>query len=252
MIDQWKRANKRSGSAQQSQFSTRSRINQPEWLDLGYGTQESTCENLEEMDRLNWITRGTISLLTHLGPRLRSIQGTARVLDLGTGSGALPAHLLTWAEKLALVVQIYGVDWAYRNLSCAETTDAVSARSARLLCANAYCLPFPPASVHYVISSLFLHHFSPPELIQILRAAYQVASAGIVMTDLVRGRAPLFAFYLAQPIFARNSLTRHDGALSIRRAYRPDELLSLAHQAGLKGARVYSHFPWRMTLVADK
>jgi hypothetical protein len=50
----------------------------------------------------------------------------------------------------------------------------------------------------------------------------------------------------------RNYLTRHDGALSIRRAYVPDELLAMAREAGLETARVYAHFPWRMTLVAEK
>jgi hypothetical protein len=60
------------------------------------------------------------------------------------------------------------------------------------------------------------------------------------------------AFHAAAPIFARNELTRLDGALSIRRAYTPDELRSLAERAGLRGAKVYAHFPWRMTLVVDK
>jgi hypothetical protein len=55
-----------------------------------------------------------------------------------------------------------------------------------------------------------------------------------------------------QPVFARHELTRRDGITSIRRAYTPDELLQIARDAGLHHARVYRHFPWRMTLVAEK
>ena len=82
--------------------------------------------------------------------------------------------------------------------------------------------------------------------------SYNRSRRGIVMSDLVRSKLPLLAFHLLQPVFARNYLTHHDGRLSIERAYTPHELRSLAQAAGLETARVYSHFPWRMTLVAEK
>jgi len=53
-------------------------------------------------------------------------------------------------------------------------------------------------------------------------------------------------------VLARHPLTRHDGALSIRRAYTPGELHALALAAGLPQPRVYSHWPWRMTLVVER
>ena len=46
--------------------------------------------------------------------------------------------------------------------------------------------------------------------------------------------------------------SRHSGALSVRRAYTPEELNRMAVRAGLPGARVFTHFPWRMTLVVEK
>ena len=97
-----------------------------------------------------------------------------------------------------------------------------------------------------------MHHFAPDSLIALLRAASVCARRGLIMSDLVRGRLPLVAFRLAQPVIARHYLTRHDGALSIRRAYTPGELRDLAHAAGLAGAQVYTHWPWRMTLVVDQ
>jgi hypothetical protein len=85
-----------------------------------------------------------------------------------------------------------------------------------------------------------------------LRECFRAAKKGVVINDLVRGWAPYTAYKLIQPVFARNYLTRIDGALSIRRAYLPAELLHMARSAGLATARVYRHFPWRMTLVALK
>jgi len=81
---------------------------------------------------------------------------------------------------------------------------------------------------------------------------FQSANKGIIMSDVTRGRLPLVAFKISQPIFARNFLTRHDGMVSIRRAYTPDELLHLAHTAGLSNIHIYKHWGWRMTLIAEK
>jgi hypothetical protein len=102
------------------------------------------------------------------------------------------------------------------------------------------------------MSSLFLHHLPPDQVKKLLAQAFRLAHKGIIMSDLTRGRLPMIAFRLGQPVFARNFLTRQDGMTSIRRAYTPAELLHLAQAAGLTNARVYRHPGWRMTLVVDK
>ena len=121
-----------------------------------------------------------------------------------------------------------------------------------LLLADAQRVPFPNHAVDFVISSLFLHHFPPEAVVELLRTGYGLARRALIMTDLVRGVLPELAFGLVQPVLARHPLTRHDGRLSIRRAYTPTELRALAAAAGLAHARVYAHWPWRMTLVADR
>jgi len=223
------------------------RRDEPEWLDLGEGSDREVQENLAEMDRINRWLGGDRALFLHLHPRLRGLTGRAVLIDLGTGSGCLPARLAGWAARNRLDLQAWGVDWSARNLRAARGPARV-----RLAQADAAALPFAVGAADYCISSLFMHHFPPEALVQVLRSAQQVARRGIVMADLVRGWLPFFFFRLAAPVLARSRLTRHDGALSILRAYRPDELLCLARQAGLPNPRVYTHWPWRMTLVVDQ
>lgn len=225
------------------------REQQAELLDQDLGSMADVHSNLIEMWRLNRYFGGIAALTRHLYPLLRQGSQPLRVVDLGTGSGEMGALLAQWAKQNNRQLVICALDKSGRNLSVAREK---AIDDVHLVQADASALPYAGLQVDYFISSLFLHHLSPVEVIGVLRETYHCAHRGIVMSDLVRSYLPLLAFRLIQPVFARHYLTRHDGALSIRRAYTPHELRSLAQAAGLETARVYVHFPWRMTLVAEK
>lgn len=237
--------------SQSGQWHFPGRIDQLEWLDLGYGTRADIDQNLREMNAFNRITGGAAAIAACLGPRAGRLARTVRVLDLGTGIGGTPDELRRWASRKGIDLQIWAVDWSLRNLACARGFLSEGA-AVELVGADALRLPFPQGAVDFVISSLFLHHFSPDRLVCLLRTAFDCARHGLIMTDLVRGTAPRLAFRLVGPALARHPFTRHDGELSIRRAYRPNELLAIAQAAGLPNPQVQAQFPWRMTLVVDR
>jgi ubiquinone/menaquinone biosynthesis C-methylase UbiE len=227
------------------------RKDQAELLDQNVGTSGDVRTNLMEMWRMNRYFGGIGALTHHLYPLLRQSTQPVRVIDIGTGSGEMAILLAQWAKQNGLRILIGALDKSERNLSVAhENTKTI--RDISTLQADACMLPLAENQVDYFISSLFLHHLSPDQVITVLRESYKCSRCGIVMSDLVRGYLPLVGFQLIQPVFARHYLTKHDGRLSIRRAYTANELRILAHAAGLETARVYSHFPWRMTLVAEK
>jgi 2-polyprenyl-3-methyl-5-hydroxy-6-metoxy-1,4-benzoquinol methylase len=221
----------------------------PELLDLGGGSAADVRENFADMWRINRYLGGLDALTTHLYPRLLANEDMTTVADIGTGAGDIPAAIRRWANGRGLRVSLWGMDVSARNLAVAKLN---AAPSLQFIHGDAFHLPFRHGSVDYFISSLFLHHLAPEQVVALLAQTFEQSRGGIIMSDLVRGWLPWFAFKLVQPVFARNYLTRHDGAVSVLRAYTPSELRELARQAGLKNARVYSHFPWRMTLVADK
>jgi hypothetical protein len=75
------------------------------------------------------------------------------------------------------------------------------------------------------------------------------ARLGVVINDLLRSRLTLAMVWLATRLFTRHRFARHDGPLSVRRAYSPDELRALATRAGLARLDVRRH-PWLGRLVA--
>jgi hypothetical protein len=227
------------------------RVDREELLDLGRGSATDVKASLADLERINTYLGGYRALARELFPRLAASPPPVVVADIGTGSAGLPRLIARWSRRHGIAVKVLGIDRAARHL-------AVAAPQTRgdpevlLLQADAGALPVALEGVDFTISSLVMHHFPPEALVDLLRTAYARSRRGLVMSDLIRGWLPYLGFKLAQPVIARNFLTRHDGAASIRRAYTPGELLSLAHAAGLTHACVYIHWPWRMTLVADR
>lgn len=122
----------------------------------------------------------------------------------------------------------------------------------KLMQADARQLPFADEQFDVVSLFLALHHFDPTEAAQVLREMWRVASVGIVVTDLSRSVPAYLGVWLLTRTMARNRLTKHDGPLSVLRAYTVAEVRELARQAGLPVALVRRHGPARLSLVALK
>lgn len=227
------------------------RVEAQELLDQGAGTAQDAAENLREMQRINDWLGGARALTQHLYPRLARASGPLTLLDLGAGAGGLPVRLAGWVRNHRRSARILAVDLSGRNLAAGKAAMR-GWPEIHPIQADALRLPLPHGQVDYVFSSLLLHHLSPEGVRVLLQYALRLCRRGLIMSDLVRGYAPLAAFKLIQPVFARHPFTRSDGALSIRRAYTPAELLDIALSAGLPDPKVHRHFPWRMTLVVDK
>jgi 2-polyprenyl-3-methyl-5-hydroxy-6-metoxy-1,4-benzoquinol methylase len=78
----------------------------------------------------------------------------------------------------------------------------------------------------------------------------RVAARRIFVIDLHRHPIAYLFYTTVGHIILHNRLLREDGALSILRSFKPNELLELAHCAGLETARVERHFPYRLVLAA--
>jgi ubiquinone/menaquinone biosynthesis C-methylase UbiE len=228
------------------------RIDGEEWLDRGNGTPEDIEQSLADLRRINRWLGGMRGLAAHLYPRIRRCQSTyVRVLDLGAGGCTIPEIVAQWANQAGIPLHVFALDlrrahlqWARRHLRTRPEIVFIQG--------DVLAPPLAEGSVDFVISSLFLHHFTAETLIQVLPKWVRMARHGLIMTDLVRHPAASWFMKAASPVFARSAITRHDAAVSIRRAYRPQELQRIAETAGFAEARVYTYFPYRMVLVIDR
>lgn len=172
------------------------------------------------------------------------------VLDVGAGSGELLRVTATWARETGRTVHAVGLELNERMAASIleesrEFSEITSVRG------DALALPFDNAHFDYVICSLFTHHFSNEQVVQILREMSRVARRRIIVIDLHRHPIAYFLYTTLGKLVLKNRLIRHDGALSILRSFKAEELFELAKRAGLRDVWVSRHFPYRLALNAQ-
>src|SRR5437588_297741 len=74
----------------------------------------------------------------------------------------------------------------------------------------------------------------------------RVTAKGARKTD--RKAIAYFLYTTVGHLFLHNRLIREDGALSILRSFKPDELEEIGRKAGLDSVKVEKHFPSRLVL----
>jgi 2-polyprenyl-3-methyl-5-hydroxy-6-metoxy-1,4-benzoquinol methylase len=107
----------------------------------------------------------------------------------------------------------------------------------RLVAGNALEAPVRPGSVDVALCSLMLHHLPEGAVVDLLRRLAEMARLGFVVSDFRREWLAWAAVWVVTHAISSNRMTRHDGPLSVRRAYTPAELARLAAEAGFPDIR---------------
>ena len=222
------------------------RTNQPELLDIldasyrsGVNTAE-LAENLADIARLNRLT-GTASWICRaIWSLVPSGVNRATILDVGAGAADVPVAVQRAAIRRGLTVRMVVVDRHPGVLSSIR-------QSVAAVRADAVRLPVVDGGIDVLICSQMLHHLSPPEVSAALREFARVTRWGFVLFDVERSWLAISTVRVLTWATSRNRLTRHDGPLSFRRAYRRAEMQGLACEAGLNthALSMSAAFPFR-------
>lgn len=221
-----------------------------EHIDTGNYTADEYEDCIGELQLVNRWLGDAHSLKATLLREVESQRLTSfSILDLGAGSGELLRVTATWARQTQRRVRAVGLELNVRMaesiLEESERFDEIS--SVR---GDALKLPFADAEFDYVICSLFTHHLLDEQVVQVLGEMSRVAKRRIFVIDLHRHPVAYFLYTTLGKIVLHNRLLRHDGALSILRSFKRDELLELAQRAGLRDVWIERHFPYRLVLSA--
>lgn len=206
---------------------------------LDPATYAAVVGDLARVNRVTLAARPTLGFLGRVIAGRRSL----RLLDVGFGDGDMLRRIAHWAARRDIAADLVGVDLNPRSAPAAAAHTPAD-------------LPIRYVTGDYadlagqgwdvVISSLVAHHMTHAQLIAFLRFMEGEARWGWLINDLHRHRFAHAGFPLLARLMRWHPIVRHDGTLSIARAYRPREWPPLLAEAGITGAQVARVFPFRL------
>jgi SAM-dependent methyltransferase len=211
------------------------RVIVPEALD--HAPPDVARASLRDLERVNRYLGGYY-VLGRLFDSVAKPGDSFSVLDIGAATGDMGAAIRRRFPR----ARVTSLDYKADHVTHADEPKLV---------ADAFQLPFPPASFDYVFSSLFLHHFSNDQIVELFRAFRLLARRAVLAIDLDRGPLAYYFLPASRWLFGWHDITVSDGQISVAAALNRDELESLALRAGLDRAQVRVHRPWsRLSLIA--
>ena len=217
-----------------------------EMMDMPGQPEEMLAENLRDLRLLNRC----------LGCQRNALRGLARLvnsqklrgftlLDIGTGSGDIPAAIARWARRRKIAARISALD--RDRIACERAVDQTRGfDEITVLRGDGAAPPFRAASFDFVLASQLLHHFTDEQIVALLRRWAGLARRAIIVSDLVRHPLAYHGVRLLTRGFMRNPMTRADAPLSVKRACTIAEWNSLFQRADVGSYSVQWTFPFRV------
>lgn len=219
----------------------------PEWMDepCSYVDFRACLIDLGQLNRMTLAYRPTLDFLERLCRHARlseprcgapggETQGPLRIVDVGCGGGDMLRRIERWAKHRRVAVELTGIDLnPYAARAAREFTPPGSA--IRWVTGDAFAHAGP---VDVVLSSLFTHHLSEPEIVRFLAWSEAVARRGWFINDLCR-EAVLYRLFGALAAAMRwHRFVRHDGPVSFRRSFREQDWQRMTAAAGIDGSAI--------------
>jgi len=207
--------------------------------------------DLRHIETVNRFLGGRRAALSALASVINMTEAPS-ILDVGCGGGDIPRAIAGHAARRRLAVRIVAADRHDQVLTIARHRSAGRAGSAniRFIRCEGLALPFADRSFDVVIMSLTLHHFDGDARIAVLRELARVAGRAVVINELERCWPNYMgARLLATTVWRANTMSRHDGPISVLRAFTPAELRDDLRAAGLQDVRVERRFFYRLVAM---
>jgi SAM-dependent methyltransferase len=228
---------------------TLTRSDQTELLDAPSVDPAALADNLHDLRQVDRYMGGTALTWRYLLPMLRRLPRAAAptLLDIATGSADGPRRLAALAHQHGYTLRLIASD---RLLAALRYARALGDDLA-LVRHDALALPFRSGGVDFVTCSLALHHFDRDAAVALLREMNRVARRGLIVNDLRRSRPAYWGARLLA-LGPWHAMARHDGPLSVLRAYTLAETRALAADAGLAQAQVAQQPLFRLIVALNK
>ena len=208
-------------------FSRRSNIK--ELLDEDGIPFADIRKNMEELEQINTWLGGHAITISGFKYLLKD-RNKIHICEVGCGGGDNLKAIAKWCGKHKIDVTLTGIDikdtcieYAGINLKGYESNLIVSDYR------NAILIDQPDI----IFSSLFCHHFSDEQIVDIMHWKNENSKIGFFINDLHRNALAYHSIKLITKVFSSSYLVQHDAPISVTRGFSGADWEKITSAAGL-------------------
>lgn len=182
---------------------------------------------------------------TYLGGHVITIEGVKKILaekksnqpiticEIGCGGGDNLKAINRWNKKRTdpFNISFIGVDI---NKACTDFAEKNCREiDAHFICSDYRTAQFGDSKPDIIFNSLFCHHFSNDQLVEMLVWMKHNSTIGFFINDLQRHPVAYHSIKWLTKIFSRSYLVKNDGPISVIRGFHRNEWQQLMNRAGI-------------------
>lgn len=177
-------------------------------------------------------------------------QQPVTICEIGCGGGDNLFAIYKYCLHANIRVSFIGIDM---NPECiAFAKQQYPQLSCEWICSDYAAVSWVNGMPDIVFSSLFCHHFTDEQLVQMLKWLRQNSNHGFFINDLHRHWLAYYLIKYITRVFSRSYLVKNDACISVARSFRKKEWYDLFQKAGLNRPSVNWHWAFRYLVTFKK
>ena len=207
------------------------------------------AQTLKELNIINTRLGGHAITLDGVKQLLNTSDNKAvHICEIGCGGGDNLFAIYKYCKKKNIPVRFTGIDM---NPECiAFAKQQYPQLPCEWICSDYAKINWTTDQPDIIFSSLFCHHFTDDQMIQMLQWQRSNSRSGFFVNDLHRH---WLAYYLIKYItgfFSKSYLVKNDACISVARGFRKKEWQALFPQSGLAHPSVDWRWAFRYLVVS--
>ena len=207
-------------------------------------------QTLRELEVINRLLGGNYVTTNGLAKLLKGRKPTEPILiaDLGCGGGDILKLVANWARKKGVAVELVGFD-ANPHIIDYAAENCKQFPNIRFEVQDIFSDEFKARQFDIICCTLFTHHFTDQQLVDIFHQFGKQARLGTVINDLHRHWFAYYSIKLLTQVFSKSYMVRYDAPLSVARSFRKKDIAQIMKNAGIKAYRLKWMWAFRWQLL---
>ena len=219
---------------------------QKEILDQKNIPFEDIALNMKELDWIN-SNLGGHSITIEGFRKLLGVKKTISVCEIGCGGGDNLNALHKFCIEENIKANFIGIDINKECVAFAKENSLI--KNPEFIVSDYKNVNFKNEKPDIIFSSLFCHHFTNKELIEMMKWMKENSTIGFFINDLHRHPIAYHFIKFTTKKFSKSYLVKNDAPVSVLRGFKKNEWKNILKNAGIKNCSIKWRWAFRFLIV---